>query len=78
MVEILSRRRWSSDQRIEFIEFRLFWEGRVNRSDITEKFGVSIPQASADLAHYREIAPNNMRYDGSAKQYLPSKPNFEH
>lgn len=85
MNENLSRRRWSSDQRIEFIEFRLFWEGRVNRSDITEKFGVSIPQASADLAHYREIAPDNLRYDGSAKQYLPAagfnprllKPNAE-
>src|ERR1700733_10530432 len=64
--------RWGAEQRLEFIEFRLFWDGSVNRSDITERFGVSTPQASADLAQYRERAPENMRYDGSAKRYLPS------
>lgn len=68
-----SRRRWGTDQRLEFIEFRLFWDGSVNRSDITERFGVSTPQASADLAKYREIAPENIRYDASGKSYLPTE-----
>ena len=45
----------------------------MNRSDITERFGVSTPQASADLAQYRERAPENMRYDSSGKRYLPSE-----
>ncbi|MEH2484490.1 WYL domain-containing protein [Bradyrhizobium sp. AZCC 2230] len=65
--------RWGAEQRLEFIEFRLFWDGSVNRSDITERFGVSTPQASADLAQYRERAPENMRYDSSGKRYLPSE-----
>ena len=26
--------RWGVEQRLEFIEFRLLWEGGVNRSDI--------------------------------------------
>jgi hypothetical protein len=39
-----TRLRWGTEQRLEFIEFRLFWEGGLNRSDITEQFGVSIPQ----------------------------------
>lgn len=64
--------RWGAEQRIEFIEFRLFWDGSINRSDIKERFGVSIPQASADLAQYRERAPENLRYDSSGKRYLPS------
>jgi hypothetical protein len=62
---------WGIEQRLEFIEFRLFWDGYVNRSDITERFGVSTPQASADLTQYRELAPENIRYDSSAKRYLP-------
>jgi len=64
--------RWVIEQRLEFIEFRLFWEGGVNRSDITSFFGVSVPQASKDLSHYQEIAPHNMRYDRSLKRYFAS------
>src|SRR5262249_21297015 len=64
--------RWGIEQRLEFIEFRLFWEGGVNRSDITSFFGVSVPQASKDLSQYQEIAPHNMRYDRSLKRYFAS------
>ena len=42
--------------RLEFIEFRLFWEGHVNRSDLIEVFGVSINQASTDLNRYLGLA----------------------
>jgi predicted DNA-binding transcriptional regulator YafY len=62
--------RWGAEQRLEFIEFRAYWEGGVNRSDITERFGVSVPQASNDLAQYRELAADNLVYDASAKRYI--------
>lgn len=65
-------KRWGVEQRLEFIEFRLFWEGGVNRADITKYFGVSVPQASNDLARYQERAPNNIVYDTSEKRYLAS------
>lgn len=68
--------RWGVEQRLEFIEFRLFWEGGVNRADIINIFGVSVPQASKDLALYQERAPGNAEYDKSAKRYVPST-NFE-
>ena len=29
-------------QRLEFIEFRLFWEGHMNRIDLMDQFGVSV------------------------------------
>ena len=72
MFEPVRRRRWSIETRLEFIEFRLFWEGALNRSDIVEYFGVSVPQASADLTQYKELAPTNIRYDSSEKRYLPT------
>jgi hypothetical protein len=58
--------------RLEFIEFRLFWEGRLNRADIMERFSISMPQASKDLSLYESIAPGNLLYDVSAKRYLAS------
>jgi hypothetical protein len=64
------RARRGPEQRLEFIEFRLFWEGAVNRSDLIEQFGVSVPQASNDLTAYRELAPENVTYDLSGKRYV--------
>ena len=34
--------RWSVERRLAFLEQRLFWEGRVNRADLIERFGVSV------------------------------------
>ncbi|MBB2819277.1 UNVERIFIED_ORG: hypothetical protein GGD51_000526 [Rhizobium esperanzae] len=65
--------RWGVEQRLEFIEFRLFWEGGVNRSDIIDVFGVSVPQASKDLSLYQERAPGNVEYDKSGKRYVAAK-----
>ncbi|OEJ64566.1 WYL domain-containing protein [Magnetovibrio blakemorei] len=62
--------RWGVERRLEFLEFRLFWEGRFNRKDIVEFFGVSNPQASADIHRYQDLAPNNIRYDGSQKFFV--------
>ena len=72
--------RWGVERRLEFIDFRLFWDGRINRGDLTEQFGISIPQASADLARYQEMAPHNLSYDPSLKCYLATqayRPMFE-
>ena len=65
--------RWGVEQRLEFIEFRMFWEGGINRSDITHFFGVSVPQASKDLGQYQDLAPDNVRYDRSEKRYFASE-----
>lgn len=62
--------RWGVERRLEFIEFRLFWEGHVNRGDLMEAFGVSVNQASTDLNRYIGMAPDNMIYDKSARTYI--------
>jgi len=65
----------SQERRLQFIDFRLRWEGRINRTDLTEFFGISIPQASLDIAKYSEYSPNNLVYDRSSKTYV-STPQF--
>lgn len=62
--------RWSQDRRLRFIDFRLQWEGRLNRTDLKNFFGISIPQASADIAKYVESAPQNIQYDRSSRTYV--------
>ncbi|WP_366918446.1 WYL domain-containing protein [Hyphomonas sp.] len=62
--------RWGVERRLEFIEFRLFWEGQVNRGDLMDAFGVSVNQASTDLNRYIGMAPDNMVYDKSARTYI--------
>ncbi|NGO55814.1 helix-turn-helix transcriptional regulator [Allomesorhizobium camelthorni] len=63
------RLRWGVLRRLEFIDFRLFWDGRFNRSDLAETFGISTQQASADIAQYEKIAPANLAYDRADKAY---------
>lgn len=70
------RGRWGQDRRLEFIDSRLYWEGRLNRSDLTEFFGISVPQASLDLAAYQLRAPGNTLYDRNEKAYLAT-PEFK-
>ncbi|MGL3710481.1 WYL domain-containing protein [Leptospirillum ferriphilum] len=61
--------RWGQDRRLEFIEFRLLWEGKINRSELVDFFGISIQQASLDFAKYLALARGNMEYDRSEKVY---------
>jgi hypothetical protein len=69
---IPQKMRWGVERRLEFIEFRAFWEGGVNRTDLKDQFGISAPQASADLSAYQELAPGNIEYDSSEKRYVPT------
>lgn len=62
--------KWSQERRLEFVDYRLQWEGQLNRSDLMDVFGISVPQASLDIARYMELAPENIRYDRSARVYL--------
>lgn len=62
--------KWSQERRLQFIDFRLQWEGRINRRDVTDFFNISVPQASADISRYAELAPDNLHYDGSSRTYV--------
>jgi hypothetical protein len=59
--------------RLRFLDEQAFWEGRVNRADLMDRFGVSVPQATNDLSRYQELAPDNLAYDKRAKAYLTTQ-----
>ena len=62
--------RWGVERRLEFIDFRLLWDRTVNRGELINFFGISSQQASADLAMYQRLAPDNLEYDKSRKTYV--------
>lgn len=66
-------RPWGQDRRLEFIEFRLLWDGKINRGEVAGYFDVSIQQASLDFAKYMALARDNMEYDRREKVYRATK-----
>jgi len=56
-------------ERLAYIDFRLYFLGEIGRPDLIERFGVAPAGATRDLALYREIAPQNITFDGSNKIY---------
>lgn len=69
----VERRVWTRRRRFEFLEWKLFWDGQLNRKDLELAFDISTPQASIDLKNYREIAPKNLGYDPTAKAFVAAR-----
>jgi hypothetical protein len=67
---------WGAERRNAFIEFRAFWHGRINRADLIETFGISLQQASLDLAGYADQWKRNLIYDKSQRAYVRGR-NFQ-
>jgi predicted DNA-binding transcriptional regulator YafY len=78
LVESLS---YAQRERLAYIDFRLYFMGEIGRPDLAGRFGVAPAGATRDLALYREIAPQNIEFDGSSKIYRIGRgfvPIFEH
>lgn len=68
-------------ERLAHIDFRLYFMGEVGRPDLANRFGMAPAAATRDLALYREVAPQNIAFDGSSKTYRIGKafaPLFDH
>lgn len=68
-------------ERLAYIDFRLYFMGTIGRPDLASRFGMAPAGATRDLALYREIAPQNIIFDGSNKVYRIGdafSPLFEH
>lgn len=68
-------------ERLAYIDFRLYFFGEIGRPDLIDRFGVAPAGATRDLALYREIAPQNIIFDGRHKVYRIGdafSPLFEH
>lgn len=57
--------------RLEFLDRLFFWQGRANRNDLMDQFGISNPQAALDFKIFLERAGSNkLIYDRGAKHYV--------
>ncbi len=68
-------------ERLAYIDFRLYFFGEIGRPDLIDRFGVAPAGATRDLALYREVAPQNITFDGSNKVYRIGQtfsPLFDH
>lgn len=63
---------WSERQRLLFIERLLFWRGTINRRDLCDHFGISLPQATKDLVAYTTLNAGACQYDVRQKRYVAS------
>ncbi|MDE5442524.1 WYL domain-containing protein [Bradyrhizobium sp. CSA207] len=65
--------KWGLAQRFEFIEWRAYWDGRINRRDLELEFDISTPQASIDLREYQKTVPRNIEYSATEKTYVATQ-----
>ena len=63
-------RDWFIEQRLGFIDWALLNRGSVGRREIAATFGVSMSQASADIAAFVGEHPGVIAYDTKAKRYV--------
>ncbi|MBQ9274833.1 MAG: WYL domain-containing protein [Succinivibrio sp.] len=67
--------KWNQQRRLEFIDYRLYSAGRINRTDLVDFFQISVAQASLDLARYQLLVQSdsppryNLEYDRHVKYY---------
>lgn len=62
--------RHSVVERLRFIDARLFWDAKINRSDLINEFAVSPAQSAADFREYLAQSPSGVHYDTRAKAYV--------
>ena len=60
---------WFATVRQEWIAEMLRVYGFINREHLIRKFGISVPQASKDLAAFQRAHPNAIVYNARAKFY---------
>lgn len=63
---------WAQDIRLRAIEILAHWTGRVNTSELMDRFGISRRIAQQDITRYLRLAPGNLVYDRQEKAYLPT------
>ena len=60
-------------ERLNYLEFRLFFTGQISRANLIQRFGISEAAATRDLAIYRDEASENLEFDTTTKLYRISK-----
>jgi hypothetical protein len=67
--------------RLAHVDLRLQFFGEIRRGDLVARFEIKTAAATRDLAAYRDLAPENMQFDGSTRAYVRTdrfQPLFDH
>lgn len=70
--KMLAEVKWSTRQRLQYIEIMAFYCGVVSRTDVARAFGISDAAATKDLAQYGKLVPDNLIYRQSHFGYVPA------
>lgn len=54
---------------LEFIDFLLFWKGKIAHTHLVKQFSISESHAHTTIKKYKGLAPNNINYDHQEKHY---------
>lgn len=60
-------------ERLNYLEFRMYYTGQIARADLIQRFGISEAAATRDLSIYRDEAPGNLEFDTTTKTYRIGK-----
>lgn len=60
---------WFRETRIAWVKESVEIFGFINRAHIQRKFGISTPQAAADLCEVQHRWPRLMNYNATTKRY---------
>jgi hypothetical protein len=77
----LSNIGFAQKHRLAYIDFSLMFKGAIYRQDLINRFEVGLSAGSRDFKIYKELAPNNLKYDTKEKRYFQTEqfiPVFEH
>ncbi|MFC4280750.1 WYL domain-containing protein [Thalassotalea piscium] len=72
---------YAQQQRLAYIDFKLYFTGSVTRAEIVQHFKLGVSAATRDINLYKEHAPKNMAYDNKEKKYFLTNsftPLFKH
>lgn len=62
-----------AEQRYRYVLLKTYWEGEINRAELSEKFGISQPQSTKDLTYVKKQYPLAIQYDTTLKAYVPGR-----
>lgn len=68
--KLISNINQTQRERLFHIDFRLYFLGTINRTDLVSRFGIKEAAATRDITLYKELAPKNLEYDTKAKTYI--------
>jgi hypothetical protein len=69
----LSKIGFAQKHRLAYIDFSLMFKGSIYRQDLINRFEVGLSAGSRDFKVYKELAPNNLKYDTKEKRYFQTE-----